>query len=131
MSPAPLTRAQPAGRMRRPATWRWPVVVGSVAAVILLSWGLSRLLHGSTFVRQLTFSNPTPYALDVEIGSAGHDSWLALGGIPPQATAAFQEVIDQGRVWKFRFSSQGVAGGQITRPRSELAGAQFTVVIPT
>lgn len=103
------------------------LVVALAAAVGLTS--LVGLSSGPGTVARITFENPTPYALDIEV-SGGHGGWTSAGSVRQNSTADVKEVIDHGDVWVFRFDSQGASGGELRLSRTELEASGWRVSIP-
>jgi hypothetical protein len=105
------------------------VVIGLAAAV-----GLTALVGSSSGpkkVGRITFENPTPYALDIEVSSGAAGGWTSAGSVRQMSTAEVSEVIDQGDVWVFRFDSQGQSGGELRVSRTALEASGWRVSIPT
>jgi hypothetical protein len=103
------------------------VVALALAVVLTFLVGLS---SGPGTVSRITFENPTPYALDIEVSPGTGTGWTSAGSVRQQSTADVAEVIDQGDVWQFRFDSQGSSGGEVRLTRAELEASGWTVVIP-
>lgn len=115
----------------RPAT---PVAIGPMAlvalAVAFLVVAAVRLTAGGpSFVPDLTVVNPTVYKLNVEVQGDGRTP-LDLGTIRREQTSTFEEVVDQGARWVFRFSYGGVPGGELSVTRAQLEADRWRVTIP-
>ncbi len=106
------------------------IALGLVTAVAL-AFVVSRSA-GPGKVARLTFENPTPYAIDVDIspGTGSGAGWTAAGSVRQQSTADVEDVPDQGDVWLFRFRSQGHSGGELRLSRAELEASNWRIVIP-
>jgi hypothetical protein len=117
----------------QPAVLRWVVKGEVVLAVgvltILLAVG-SMLVHEPARVRSLTLVNGSEFALDVRVSSREGDGWLPLGRIFREDDRTVRDVLDQGDVWTFAVSGQGIDGGQVTVRRAELEAAGWTFTIP-
>jgi hypothetical protein len=105
------------------------VALGLLTAVVLTS--VVGLSGGSSTVPRLTFENPTPYALAIEVSRGPGTGWTSAGSVRQKSTADVNEVTDQGDVWLFRFDSQGQTGGELRMTRSELEAADWRIVIPS
>jgi hypothetical protein len=117
----------------KPAHHRLGMAVAVVIVVLAAAVGLTSLIgqsSGPKTIARITFENPTPYALDVEVGSGTAGGWTSAGSVRQQSTAEVSEVIDQGDVWVFRFDSQGESGGELRLSRTELEAAGWRVSIP-
>lgn len=113
---------------RHPVT---PVVllVGLAAALALFAlvrWAIPSV----SFVDHVTVVNPTLYALDVEVSGAGDHGRVGLGTVPRESTARFDEVVDQGHRWVFRFTSGGEPGGEVKVSRRQLEADRWRLRVP-
>jgi len=106
------------------------LVTASVAAVVVVAVALLPGMRSPTFVRRVTVANPTAYGIEVEVTNPQREGWLSLGGLPPQARRASDEVLDQGRDWVFRFTYGKDEVGQMGMSRDELREAGWEVAIP-
>lgn len=101
----------------------------ALVTVVALTFIVGRSGRPST-VPRLTFENPTPYALDIEVSPGTGTGWSSAGSVRQRSTADVYEVTEQGDVWLFRFHSQGQSGGELRLTRSELEAAEWRIVIP-
>lgn len=85
---------------------------------------------GSPYVSEIVVANPTGYPLSVEVTGQADSAWLLLGTAQPGRDHRFQEVLDQGEVWVFRFGYGGRMAGELTVPRSELEESGWRVEVP-
>jgi hypothetical protein len=83
-----------------------------------------------SYVDNVTVANPHQWDVGVEVAGAERDGWLGLGSVDRTASHEFQQVIDQGQQWVFRFSYAGVDGGELVVPRSELEASGWKVTVP-
>jgi hypothetical protein len=124
-SAPPLTPARSA---------RLPGVALALAAILAGAFGLYGLLHWTIpsvpFIDHVTVVNPGVYNLELEVKGTDDDSWLGLGTVQRGARASFDEVIDQGDQWVFRFSSGGQSGGEVTLSRSQLRADGWRLDVP-
>lgn len=115
-------------RFRRPI-----VLVGLVAiiAALLLLLGLKQLLNPSaSLVDRVTIVNPTPYQISLRVSRAGWDTGTALGTVAHGATKTFDDVLDQGEHWIFRFSASDLDGGELSVTREDLSRGHWNLTIP-
>jgi hypothetical protein len=83
-----------------------------------------------SYVDEVTVANPHQWDVGVEVSGAERDGWLGMGTVDRTASHGFQQVIDQGQQWVFRFSYAGVDGGELVVPRSELEASGWKVTVP-
>jgi hypothetical protein len=95
-----------------------------VALVLVATWWatVDRLLVDTPHVERLTFVNPTPYDIGVEITDADRSGWLGLGDAEDRAVTSFQEVFDQGEVWIVRLADGEAGELRVTRANLEHVG---------
>jgi hypothetical protein len=106
---------------------RTPLLLSVLAlAGVLL---VSQLLASPHFLSHITFDNPTPYNLSVEV-SNGSDGWLPLGSVEPRRATSVGEIYDIGDVWNVRVSTQGETVGRFRVTRDQLEHANWHVEIP-
>jgi hypothetical protein len=118
----------------KPAHHRVGFAVAAVVVMLAAAVGLTSLVglsSGPKTVARITFENPTPYALDIEVRPGAARGWTSAGSVRQMSTAEVSEVIDQGDVWVFRFDSQGQSGGELELSRTELEASGWRVSIPT
>ena len=101
------------------------LTVLALAGVLLVT----QLLASPHFVSHITFDNPTPYNLSVEV-SNGTDGWLPLGSLEPRGATSVGQVYDIGDIWLVRVSAQGETVGQFRVTRSRLEHSNWHVAIP-
>jgi len=125
--PAAVQRpsAGPASPQLRPRRTPILLTVLAVAGVLLVS----QLLASPHFVPRLTFDNPTPYQLSVEVAGE-HDGWLPLGSIERGQSTTVGDVYDVGDVWNVRFFTQGEPAGHLRVTRAQLERSGWHVKIP-
>ncbi|MGQ0617799.1 MAG: hypothetical protein ACT4PW_12550 [Acidimicrobiia bacterium] len=78
----------------------------------------------------LQISNPTAYAITVEVDDGQAQGLLPVAVIDRRASRAFEHVIDQGDTWVFHFSGQGRDGGELRLGRAELEAAGWSIQVP-
>jgi hypothetical protein len=118
-------RRQPLARLPRP---RWLDLVAALAAVAGVVWAGAFALPPT--VPAITFENPTTYDLSVAAAPEDGDGWVAVSVVANSSSKLVLDVIDQGDAWRFRFRSQGRAGGEVTMTRAELEAADWHVAVP-
>ena len=105
-------------------------VVGVIAAVVALVFVAQRLTPSKSFVSRVTIVNPTPYHLDIDVIGAGRKVGVGLGPVRREQTKDFEDVIDQGREWIFRFRSGGTDGGEARISRTQLEHDRWRLTVP-
>jgi hypothetical protein len=91
---------------------------------------IGQLLAAPHYVSRLTFENPTPYGLTLEVSDGHGHGWLPIGTVDRHTSTHFGEVYDIGRDWQFRVSVQGDVAGRFQVTRAELEQAGWHVQIP-
>jgi hypothetical protein len=81
-------------------------------------------------VESITIANPTAYDLDVDVTGGERDGWLPLAVVEAGSEDVAQEVIDQGKVWIFRFRHFGDPVGELSLTRAELERSGWRVEVP-
>jgi hypothetical protein len=82
------------------------------------------------FIERITIVNGTEYSANVDVTSAGRDGWLGLGVIEATESRSFDEVVDQGRTWVFRFDYAAKHDEEIEITRQELEEANWRIEVP-
>jgi len=105
------------------------MAVGGIAATVAIFALAGRVLSSRSFVDRVVIVNPTLYQLEIDVVGADRSHGVGLGTVEREDSTTFEDVIDQGAEWVFRFESGGYDGGEarITRERLEGDGWQFTV----
>jgi hypothetical protein len=88
------------------------------------------LLDRPHLVPRITFQNPTPYGLGIEVTDSDHDSWMPVGTARRRGSTATEEIYDVGDVWVFRFHAQGKTTSELRLTRATLERARWHVDIP-
>jgi len=119
--------AAPAGVHRTADVVRVVAVAVLALAALLVSL---RMVDGPSFVPRVTFVNHTSLDVDVDTSASQRDGWTPAGVADGDGTTSFQEVIDHGDTWWFRFSE---GGRSVVFPvsRSRLAADGWRVEIPS
>jgi hypothetical protein len=118
---------QAPGQLHRKFRWWWPVV--AVAAILVVAM-LPRVLATPSRVGRVTLVNHTQYAVVVEVSGGGNDGWMSLGTAERETATDVRDVIDQGDVWTFRFTSQGYDGGELRVTKADLKHSGWRLAIP-
>ena len=110
-----------------------PVLAAALIAVVVTAagavWLAQAALGGRPDYRTVRVDNHT--ALPVQVDVAGADGGqLGLGVAGPQAVTTFREVADPGRSWTFVVSYGGRELLRETHSSQELAGRDWTYVVP-
>ena len=104
-------------------------VVLAVVAVLGLVI-VSRLVPDPATVDRVTIRNGTEYDLDVDAAASDHDGWTAVGIAPARSDGSFEQIIDHGGEWVFRFTGQGRDGGEVQITRDELEANDWVLTVP-
>ena len=83
------------------------VISGAVAVLIG-----SPLLCGPAFVEEVSVVNRSEYDIGVQVSGGERDGWMSVTTAAKRSTNVTADVIDQGRIWVFRFAAQGQQGGE-------------------
>ncbi len=126
MSPV-ATRPRPAPSQSRRNLDVALAAAAMAALALLVIMPATRL---PSFVDGVTIVNPHPWSVDVDVTGAPRDGAVGLGGVGPDRTQAFTEVIDQGATWIFTFAYAGANGGELSISRTELERARWTITVP-
>ena len=102
----------------------------AVIAALLLFVLTQRLIPSPSFVDRVTIVNPTPYQINVEVSGAGRDIGIGLGAVPREQTKTFEDVLDQGDQWIFRFFAAGFNGGEVSVSKEDLLRGQWKLTVP-
>lgn len=102
------------------------IVLGLVLAAVV---PIARLVELPSSVDRITVTNPAVYDIRIEV-TGNDDGWMAVGMAGRDATSTFDEIMDQGEVWIFRFSAQGEEGGLLRVSRQQLEGDGWRLAIP-
>ena len=128
-----VTRYPPPLRTRRRPLRFLLITVACVIGAIgvdLVAPSVSRLFGGPRFVDRLTVVNPTAYDVAIDTRSNEGEGWMAVGTAHRQRTTSFEEVVDQGPVWVFRFRAQGEESRGLEITRAELVASGWRFDIP-
>jgi hypothetical protein len=96
--------------------------------VVTVGIGL-RLLAGPKMVARVNLRNETPFELTITASDRPTGAVTPLGLVGPHATAPVAEVIDEGDVWYFHVSAEGMDGGTLTQTRPQLTRSGWTLVV--
>ena len=97
----------------------------AVAAVLALA-GCSEVAH----VERITFVNNGDFPATVEVSDQDRSGWVDIGIAPSNEETSFEEVIDQGQTWVFRFGYAGKHQEELEVTRSDLERDGWTVEVP-
>ncbi|CAA9272906.1 MAG: hypothetical protein AVDCRST_MAG76-3432 [uncultured Acidimicrobiales bacterium] len=104
------------------------LLLGLAAAVLLVP--AVQLLVESRFIPRISFENPTPYDIAIEVSGGTSDGWMPVGVAGRSGTTDVEEVYDVGAVWVFRFVGQGREAGELRLLKSQLELDGWRVRIP-
>jgi hypothetical protein len=124
--PGPTTQLTETSLRGQRPRWRWTdeTVAAIVSVTVALVAGLVMTAAEPARVDQLSITNPSDHEIRVRVGN------LQLADVQAGTTRQYRGVFDEGQRWTFTFASQGIEAGAIEIDRSELAGDDWTVVIP-
>jgi hypothetical protein len=114
-------------QLHRRFRWWWPAV--AVAAILVVAI-LPRALATPSNVDRVTLENHTQYAVVVDVSGRSADGWMGLGTAERETATDVRDVIDQGDVWTFRFTSQGYDAGEVQITKADLKRSGWKVAIP-
>ena len=125
-SPTALRPGRPAkaGRL----TDRAPALIAIAIAVVVLAALWSPFAAPPTV--DIEVVNPTRRDIHVSVQSLGDSSVVGIGTVGPDHTYRFGEVVEHGANWVFTFSSAGIAGGELSLSRQELAEREWSITVP-
>ena len=83
-----------------------------------------------SFVERITVVNDGDFPAHVEVTDRARSGWLGLGVAQNHAETSFDQVIDQGETWVFRFDYIGKHHEDLEVSRSELERSSWTVEVP-
>lgn len=110
-----------------------PATVGMAAGAVtvaLLLFLTAQMVEDPARVSRLGVSNVSAYQLEVSVGSPDRPGAQGLGAVQRDGSRQFEEVLDQGDRWIFRFAYGGVPAGEIEVSRADLARSRWTVTAP-
>ena len=102
----------------------------AIAAACVLGLLIGTLVFDEPGRVDLEITNPTVFALSIEVTDTERDGWQPTARLGPGATRTIHDVIDQGEVWVFRFGGQGRVGGELEVTRHDLEEAGWHLDIP-
>jgi hypothetical protein len=103
-----------------------------LAVVAVLGLGIvSRLVPDPATVDRVTIRNDTEFDLDVAASASDHDGWTPIGIALAGSERSFEQVIDHGDEWVFRFHGQGRAGGEVQMTRAQLDANDWVLTVPS
>jgi hypothetical protein len=120
------TPPRPAPLRRRTAMWWLPL---AAAAALVLTLSVRSALEQPARVERIEITNPHRWVAAVDVTDARRSQALGLGAVDPSDSRTFQDVIDQGDTWIFRFSYAAVEV-EHTVPRRRLEGDRWKVTVP-
>lgn len=101
-----------------------PVVAATAVAVLLVDRSTALPARETLSVR-----NPTDAPVTIHV--TGRDGgWLGIGTVDPRSTTTFEQVNDQGSVWRFHLSAGPTELAELRRTDAELAAAKWRLTIP-
>lgn len=104
------------------------LVVAVTVVIVLIA--VPRLLDSPPLVDRLVVGNPSGYDVSIEATDARRRGWVAVGTAQRGTTSTFEEIVDQGDIWIFRFSAQGEDGGELQVSRQQLERDGWRMRVP-
>jgi hypothetical protein len=108
--------------------WVSHLITALVAAAAIVT--ATRLLALPSVVDRITVENPTRSNLTISVTDEDRDGWMTIGIAPPEATSTFDQIIDHGHTWIFRFSADGVGDVELQLTRQQLDDGQWRLSVP-
>lgn len=105
-------------------------LLGAGVAMAFLVLALMSAMESPPHVGRITIDNPHGWAASVEVAASERDGWVGVRTVEPEGSQTFEEVLDQGDQWRFRFSYGGAAGGELVISRSELDRRGWNIAVP-
>lgn len=110
---------------------RSQALIAGLAATAATLVGGSLLLRGPTVVEEVSVANPSEFDVHVEVSRGDDpDGWISITTVDSRSTSVAHDVIDQGELWVFRFSTQGRVGGESRIARDDLRQTQWSLEVP-
>lgn len=117
---------QPTFRRRRiRPLW---IVLAIVAVIGFVA--VSMLVPSPHTVDRVTIKNGSEFDINVEATNASHDGWTPVGIALAHADTEINDIVDEGDVWIFRFTSQGRDAGELRVARSDLEANDWALSVP-
>ena len=104
-----------------------------IVLAVIAVFGLivvTRLVPDPAIVERVTISNDTEFDLDIDAAASDHDGWTPVGIAFAGSDRTFEQVIDHGDEWVFRFRGQGRDGGEVPVTRAELEANDWVLEVP-
>lgn len=115
--------------MRRRGSDILVVLAGTLTLVLVLAVLVSAT-ETPGHIESITITNPHQWSAGVEAAGEDRKGWVGIGVVDATATQTFGKILDQGRVWAFRFSYAGVGGGELVVPRADLQRSGWKITLP-
>lgn len=120
------TPPRPLPLRRRIGAWALALATGAAFALILT---VRSVVEPPSRVERIEIANPHQWMAMVDVTDARRTQELGLGAVDRTKSQSFEEVIDQGDTWIFRFSYAGVDVERAI-PRDELERDGWKVTVP-
>jgi hypothetical protein len=119
------TSVRPRGSKRISLEWIAPAIL--VLASLVLIINVTTSMPGR---ERVNIVNRSAAAVTVEVSDGSGARWLPIGTADPNERERVESVIDQGGVWRFRFTVGPDRVGEVRRSADQLRAAGWTVTIP-
>jgi hypothetical protein len=98
-------------------------------ATLAVALILRSVVESPARVERIEITNPHQWMAIVHVTDAPRSQELGLGAVDRAKSQSFEQVIDQGDTWIFRFSYSGVEVEQAV-PRAQLERDRWKVTVP-
>ena len=102
---------------------RYDFVLG---VVLLALVGCSDVAH----VERITFVNDGDFPATIDVTDGDRSGWVEIGIAPSNQETSFDELVDQGETWVFRFDYAGKHQEELEVSRADLERDEWTVEVP-
>jgi hypothetical protein len=121
----PLTLERPVPRVRPRELFWWAAIAAAFVALLV---PLLQVL-GDTSRDRVSFTNPTPWEIDVTLLVGPAHSRMPLATVGPQRTVSVEEIAVPDGDWVFELSAWG-QDGRVTLSHRQLQAAANRVGVP-
>jgi hypothetical protein len=93
-------------------------------------FALAPALKTPPTVGGVTIANPYVWHVEVAVGPPDGSRWIGLGHVGREQSRTFDDVIDAGHQWVFRFAHPGIETVSLVLSRRDLEHSRWTVSVP-
>jgi hypothetical protein len=116
----------------QPRSTRRSDIIGMVVTVLLWAGATALMapaLRTPADVDEITIDNPHSWSVEITVTDRDRDGWVGIGGAGREREQTFQNVLDQGDTWTFRFAYAGEYA-ETRLSRSQLERDNWHVTVP-